>query len=304
MKYRITPHLIELTYEASLKSFWRKNALKKFLRGCNISEYYLNTWNEEETKRNFLDRLFMEFQKSDKGKRPVFDIAVALSEQETFPDLKNWEDSEEKIREARIAVSELRKFLTMQTKEIENEETKEKRRKEAAFERTKIQREITDKQKLKEEIEKLSLKIGTQEAGYKFQKWFYSLLDFCEIDNKRPYVQNGRQIDGALTLEGTTFLIELKFTSSQSDATDVDSMKGKIDKMADNTMGIVVSMSGYSSVAIKQASGPKTPLLLLDASHLFLYLTGGMEFGDIIARVKRHASQTGESYLSVSDFSK
>jgi hypothetical protein len=304
MKYRITPRMIELTYEASLKSFWRKNALKKFLRGCNITENYLTTWNEEETKRNFLDRLFMDMQRTDNGKKLVLKIAIALSEQETFPDLKNWEDSEEKTRDARTAVSELKKFLTAQTREIETEEAKEKRRKEAALERTKIQREITDKQKLKEELENLSQNIGTQEAGYKFQEWFYSLLDFCDVDNKRPYIQNGRQIDGALTLEGTTFLIELKFTSSQSDATDIDSIKGKIDKMADNTMGIFVSMPGYSSVAVKQASGPKTPLLLLDSTHLFLYLTGGMEFKDIIARIKRHASQTGESYLSVSDFSK
>ncbi|MDR3047518.1 MAG: hypothetical protein LBU51_07915 [Bacteroidales bacterium] len=74
--------------------------------------------------------------------------------------------------------------------------------------------------------------------------------------------------------------------------------------MADNTMGIMVSMSGYSSVAISQASGKKTTLLLMDASHLFLFLTGGMEFKDIILRLKRHAGQTGESYLAVSDFSK
>jgi len=304
MKYRITPTLVTLCYEAALKSFWRKNALKKFLRSCKISDSFLNSWDEQETKRSFLDRLFMELPKTDKGKTTVLEIAVALSDQVSFPDLKNWEDSVEKIKDATTAVNELKKYLSAQSKQISEEEDKEKRRKEAFAQKLNIQRQITDKQKLKTELEQLSLLIGTQDGGYKFQDWFFSLLDFCEIENRKPYVQFGRQIDGSLSLDGTTYLVELKFTSSQSDATDIDSLSSKISKMADNTMGIMVSISGYSSVAISQASGPKTTLLLLDHAHLFLYLTGGMEFKDIILRLRRHASQTGDSYLSVGDFSK
>jgi len=163
---------------------------------------------------------------------------------------------------------------------------------------------LTDKQQLKDELDCLSSEIGTQKGGYHFQDWFYKLLNFCEVNCRKPYTHSGRQIDGSLTLDGTTFLVELKFTSKQSDVTDVDSIVSKILKMADNTMGIMISISGYSSIAISQASGPKTTLLLLDATHLYYYLTGGMEFSDIIKRLKEHASETGESYLAVSDFSK
>ena len=67
-------------------------------------------------------------------------------------------------------------------------------------------------------------------------------------------------------------------------------------------MGIMVSISGYTDIAISEASGPKTTLLLMDSSHLFCFLTGGMEFKNIIAMINRHASQTGESYLPVSKF--
>ena len=67
-------------------------------------------------------------------------------------------------------------------------------------------------------------------------------------------------------------------------------------------MGIMVSISGYSSVAIKDASGSKSTLLLLDASHLYLFLSGSMSFADIISRVRRHASQTGEAYLPTNKF--
>ncbi|MEO8330620.1 MAG: hypothetical protein ABI586_11480, partial [Candidatus Nanopelagicales bacterium] len=109
-------------------------------------------------------------------------------------------------------------------------------------------------------------------------------------------------IDGSLTLDGTTYLIELKFTGGQADATDVDSLRSKVDDKADNTMGIMVSISGYSAVAVTQASGRKTALLLLDAMHLYLFLAGSLSFQDVVLRVRRHASQTGEAYLPSSGF--
>ena len=68
-------------------------------------------------------------------------------------------------------------------------------------------------------------------------------------------------------------------------------------------MGVMISISGYSSVAIAEASGKKTTLLLFDAQHIYLFLMGGMKFSEIIKRVRRHAAQTGEAYLLASKFS-
>lgn len=147
------------------------------------------------------------------------------------------------------------------------------------------------------------MRLGDQKAGYDFQDWFYDLLDFSEITNRKPYVHNGRQIDGSITLSGTTYLIELKFTAEQAGVTDIDSFFKKVTSKADNTMGIMVSISGYSSVAKQEASGERTPILLLDHNHLYLVLGGIMGFADVVDRVRRHASQTGEAYLPASDFS-
>ena len=84
----------------------------------------------------------------------------------------------------------------------------------------------------------------------------------------------------------------------------IDVFMSKIEKKADNTMGIFVSMSGFSSVAIKEASRDRTPMLLMDYSHIYnLILAGIMTLPDVIRRIKRHASQTGQAYLAVEDFS-
>jgi len=229
-------------------------------------------------------------------------MAQHLSEQSTFPDLRNWEDSEQKIQNAYKAVQELKSYLKLQNEGIQSERERLEAQERARAEKDLVIRALTDRTKLQQLLDTMHSKVGTQEGGYEFENWFYQSLDFCEIQNRRPYKIDGRQIDGSLTHEGTTYLVELKFTKDQSGATDVDSLKAKVNKMADNTMGIMISISGYSTVAISEASGSKTTLIIMDASHLYLFLSGAMKLGEIISRVRRHASQTGEAYLPVNKF--
>lgn len=302
MAAKITPRLIELTYESTLKSYWRKEALRKFLRACHVAEGHIATWAEGESKRDFLDRTFQKLQASDRGKALIYQMACNLSEQTTFPDLRGWEDSSQKIAGATKAVAELKAYLKVQGEEIRSEREREEAKAKAREDRAKIQRSLTDKSKLQKRLDDLHSSVGTQKGGYDFQEWFYDLLDYCEVQSRRPYVTNGRQIDGSLTLDGTTYLVELKFTADQAAATDIDSLRAKVDDKADNTMGIMISISGYSSVAIKDASGRQTRLLLLDAMHLYLFLSGSIGFSEIVSRVRRHVSQTGEAYLPVANF--
>jgi len=302
MKTRLTPHYVDLVYDACLKSFWRKRALSSFLRHCNISEKFLTAWLPEESKRDLLDRLFPQLIKTDKGQRAFITMAKYLMEQRSFPDLENWEDSNEKIKNAHDAVSRLKIYHQKQEEDIESEEAKKAARALFRKRQEDISRSQQSIQKLNSDLNELGKNLGKQKAGYEFQDWFYSLLDFSEITNRKPYNHGGRQIDGSLTLSETTYLVELKFTTDQATATDIDTFFKKVITKADNTMGVMVSISGYSSVAIQEASGDRTPILLLDHSHIYLVLSGILGMRDVVERVRRHASQTGEAYLAASDF--
>lgn len=303
MKTRLTPYYINLVYDGCLKSFWRKKALSKFLRQCGVSESFIATWGSEETKRDFLDRLFTELPKTDRGRSGLLRIATYLMDQRTFPDLQNWEDSAQKIKAAYDAATRLRVVHSQQEDELQSEEEKQKAKEQFRKRQGEVSRSQQSLQKLNDRLTELGKRLGEQHAGYDFQGWFYDLLDFSEIPNRKPYVHAGRQIDGSLTLSGTTYLVELKFTSVHAGANDIDTFFKKVTSKADNTMGIMVSISGYSSVAIQEASGERTPILLFDHNHLYLILGGIMGFADVVDRVRRHASQTGEAYLAASGFS-
>lgn len=302
MALLITPHLVQLTFEAALQSFWRKEALRKFLRDCHVAEAHISTWAADEVKRTFLDRTFSALQRTEDGKRVIGKMAVSLTEQTTFPDLRNWEDSEVKIAAAKQAVAELKTLIDKQNEKVNQKRDVEAAKERARGEKEHLQRSRLTLEKLMQRLTDLHPQMGTSPGGYLFQDWFYDLLTFAEIENRRPYVVAGRQIDGSITLDGTTYLVELKFTGAQAGAPDVDVFRSKIESKADNTMGVLVSMAGYSSVAISEASGKKTTMLLLDSSHVYLVLTGAMSLLDLVRRMRRHAAQTGESHLAVSAF--
>jgi hypothetical protein len=302
MAVKVTPHLVQLAFEAALKSFWRKESLRKFLRQSHVAESHLATWASEESKRDFLDRTFAALQRNDKGKAVIGAMAIYLAEQSSFPDLRNWEDSAVKIRDAQNAVNELKVYIARQTEEIRTEREREAVRARAREEREAAQRKRVSIVGLGQRLDDLAPQMGTAPGGYAFQDWFYDFLAFSEIESRRPYNTGGRQIDGSITVDGTTYLVELKFTASQAGSPDIDIFRGKVESKADNTMGLFISMAGYSSVAVTEASGKKSTLLLLDASHVYLVLGGAMQLLDVIRRVRRHASQTGEAYLAVSSF--
>jgi hypothetical protein len=303
MAVKVTPHLVQLAYEAALRSFWRKESLRKFLRQSHVAEAHLASWSPDESKREFLDRTFAALQKSDRGKAVIGEMAIFLAEQTTFPDLRNWEDSAVKIQEASMAVAELKALIARQTEEVRTERERRAAKDKARSERQAVQREQTSLGQLMQRLNDMAPQMGTAPGGYAFQDWFYDFAAFAEVEHRRPYNSNGRQIDGSITVDGTTYLVELKFTSDQAGGPDIDIFRGKVESKADNTMGLFLSMAGYSSVAVTEASGKKTALLLLDASHMYLVLTAGMSFLDVVRRLRRHASQTGESYLSVPSFS-
>ena len=167
------------------------------MRQCDVPESFLQGWAPGESKRDVLDRLFLELPKSDNGRSGLVRMAGFLLEQDSFPDLNNWEDSAAKLKGAHDAVSQLRRYHSKQQEEIQSEEDKVAVRKRFAERQRQASQSQQTLQSLDDRLKALALSLGEQKAGYDFQKWFYELLDFSEISNRKPYVHKGRQIDGS-----------------------------------------------------------------------------------------------------------
>lgn len=297
MAEKLPPHFVELVQDAVLKSYWRRKTFRNVLRRNGVAETFLATWAEDESKRTLLDRLFPALERAEKGPAVIKQLAVHLADQVSFPDLTGWPDEGEKIASAKTAVAALKAYIDRERSTAEVARARQAIREEAERQKAEKLASQQDLVKLHSRVADLHSRIGTQDSGYAFEEWFFDLVQFFDLEHRRPYKTSGRQIDGSITHEGTTYLVELKFTNEQTGAPDIDTFFAKVSSKADNTMGVFVSMAGFSSTAIAEASKPKTPLLLLDAGHVFLVLQGLWELPELISRLRQHASQTSEAYL-------
>jgi hypothetical protein len=303
MKKRLSPSLIELTHDALLKAFWYKPSLRLFLQQHGVKNSVLAQWHGDQSKREFVAWLWPQLVKIELGHASILNMARSLSEMQHFPDLERKEDTKVRIPEAKQAIARLKDQVFKVNEILEETVEAAARRKSAQEEMTKrlaAQRSLVT---LQQELTTLTPRLGTQDGGYAFEKWFYDLAIYFELDARPGYKADGRQIDGAITIEGTTFLLEAKFTNEPIGSPDIDSFMAKIESKADNTMGLCVSMSGFNEGAKRTASKQRTPMLLLDHSHIFnLILPGTMTLPQVVSRIKRHASQTGSSFLEVLEF--
>ncbi len=297
MTEKLPAHFVELVQDALLKSYWRRRTFRNALRRNGVAERFLATWAEDESKRQLLDRLFPALENAERGPSVIKQIAVHLADQVSFPDLTGWPDEKEKVTAAKAAVIALKAYIDRERSAAEVARARQAIREEAERQRAEKLASRQALEKLQARVADLHSRIGTQDSGYAFEDWFFDLVQFFDLEHRRPYKTSGRQIDGSITHEGTTYLVELKFTNDQTGAPDIDTFFAKVSSKADNTMGVFVSMAGFSSTAIAEASKPKTPLLLLDAAHVFLVLQGLWELPELISRLRQHASQTSEAYL-------
>src|SRR6516162_5694090 len=108
---KLNPVVVNLIYDALLKCFWRKEALKRFLRTVGISGSYIAQLDNNETKRVWLDRLFPLVSEHENGTELLLTMGRSLATMTSFPDLQGWEDSAKKLEEAKAAVAGLATVL-------------------------------------------------------------------------------------------------------------------------------------------------------------------------------------------------
>lgn len=304
MKDRLTPRYINLIYTVLLKSFRREQSLHSYLRSCEVPDKLLNTWRNDETKGEFLDRIIPELMASDKGRSIIQKIAKFLMYQRNFPDLEFLIDADKRISEAREAVKRLRDLHWQQEEEIYNQKMKQKNHLEFQQQRDNVDNSLKILQDFNVRLTLLSDKITDERSYLSFKEWFFDLMDFYDVQNKRPYYKSGIESEGSISIQGIPYLVWLKFSEGRASVTDIDKFYQRVILDHQHNHGLMVSISGYSTLAIEEASGPKTPLLLMDHHHIFYVLSGIMGFKDLIMKLQSYTDNTGEAYLSPTMFNK
>ena len=82
-------------------------------------------------------------------------------------------------------------------------------------------------------------------------------------------------------------------------AGDLDSFSAKVQRRLENTLGLFLSMNGFSEEGIDAHSRGTPNTILMDGADLLAVLEQRIDFVSLLTRKKRHAAQTGRIFLPI-----
>jgi Restriction endonuclease len=88
-----------------------------------------------------------------------------------------------------------------------------------------------------------------KKRGFLLENLLERIFALHEIPAQKSFKRNegGEQIDGAFKIESSYFLVECKWTQKLTDIRQLDSLYGKISRSGKHTLGLFLSINGWSS---------------------------------------------------------
>lgn len=304
---KISPQAIVALEKALSAIYWYKNDLRRFLYqiiGEHTGILAVIDWND--VKKNIAARVIdMLVRNGDKTRPVLMQLILSIADFADFSHLEILEGGKDKAHKAKEAVKALRTHVVGYQnfqKEIEDAKLRHEERKKRQDELNRAKFEL---EQLKQEFFAWSVSSDHQRRGYELEKILYKLFGLYDLDPIGSFKVVGEQIDGAFSFNNEEYLLEVKWRNAPTPLCDLDSFSSKIARRLENTLGLFISMSGFSDEALLRiVNSDKKLVLLMDCEDLMAVLDERISLYDLLKRKRREAAQTGNIYLKFRDMLK
>lgn len=146
--------------------------------------------------------------------------------------------------------------------------------------------------------------VTRQTRGLRFELVLRDLFTISKIPVVKPFRRNrgGEQIDGAFTLDNHHYLVECKWTSGAVGQSEVDKLCGKVGRSGDQTMGVFISVNGWSESVIELLKqNQEKRVFLVDGHDIDAVLNSKTQLSDLLRAKIQELSVRAEPFLSVDD---
>ena len=298
---RIAPAAINALKEALANVYWYKSDLRSFIMNSVSDTSILAQLDWNDYKRNIVILLVNYLARNQNSyQNDLLRLMSEVIKIEDFSHLSRLEDGAEKASKAKESVNALRTLVRDHFDLVEEQKISEEQRK-AAYERMLRNQGVRDRLK---EIEKKYLELisstNPQQRGFALERVIRELFTLFDLDPKASFRITGEQIDGAFTFDNTDYILEAKWQQELVGTQELDTLHSKLTRATlDNTLGLFLSINGYSNDAVKAHSSGRRLMILMDGSHLMAVIEGRIDLLQLLLRMRRHASQTGNIYLRI-----
>ncbi len=301
---RLSAAAIASLEEALCAIFWYKRDLRKFLVNCLSDKSLVAHVDWENFKRQIVSDIVGELC-SDQDRhlgdlRRLFHEVCKFNE---FNHLERLDAGAQKAKRAREAVTALRALVETRdaaTKK-ETDSTEERRNREQVRIAT-LSAVRTRLDELKRRYFELLSSGEPQKRGYELEKLLYEIFELFDLDPKASFRNTGEQVDGAFTFDSTDWLFEAKWHSAQVGAAELDAFAAKVRRKLDNTLGLFLSINGFSEEGVSAHSQSRPVVVLMTGADLMAVLEERVDFVTMLKRKRQHAGRTGSVLIQVHQF--
>ena len=300
MSKRLSPAAIQALKEALSSIYWYKSDLRSFLQNSIGDRPLISSLDWNAYKRQVVADLIDDLCTNHDGNfAGLTRLCYDVTEMWSFPHLEQLDGGEQKATKAREAVEQLRQLVKTHT-ETEHEEQAIRKRQKDFLERIRQSAAVREKlDELKQKFVGITAGTNPQQRGFELERLMLDLFELFDLDPKAAFRNIGEQIDGAFTLVGTDYLFEAKWQQDPVAVQDLDAFSAKVERKLENTLGLFLSMNGFSTDAIEAHSRGTPNTILMDGADLHAVLEQRIDFVSLLIRKKRHAAQTGRIYLPI-----
>lgn len=133
--------------------------------------------------------------------------------------------------------------------------------------------------------------------GKTFERILYGMFLEAKLEPRLSFRPTGEEIDGSLWLEGRTVLIEAKWTQDPHPASSIFQFRGKVDGKLVGSVGLFISMAGFSADAVDAlVAGKELNVILADGDDIRSIANGYVSARDAIRQKLRAAGDAGTPF--------
>lgn len=142
-----------------------------------------------------------------------------------------------------------------------------------------------------------------KKRGFLLEDLLKRIFSLYEIPTQKSFRRNegGEQIDGAFKLESWYYLVECKWTKKLTDIRQLDSLYGKINRSGKQTLGLFLSINGWSkNVCPLLKQNNDKSIILMDGYDLRCVLVehDRLDLKDVLLKKLEYLNFEGEPFYS------
>lgn len=141
-----------------------------------------------------------------------------------------------------------------------------------------------------------------RQRGRDFERVIHGMFAEAALEPRTSFRPLGEEIDGSFLHRGRVMLLEAKWTQDPLPASSIYQFRGKVEGKLVGTIGVFISMSGFSTDAVDAlVAGKIINTILFNGDDMRAIAAGHVDIGTALDRKLRAAAEGGTPFWPLSD---